>query len=119
MSRLYALLALPVAAALAAAQTPCDQLKLSLPQTEVTSLQFVPAGPFEAPNAPAAPPVGAPAPAVPGGRGGGRGGPAGPAAAVPAYCRVQLVLMPSSDSHIEAAVFLPVENWNGKLQVVG
>ena len=30
-----------------------------------------------------------------------------------------MVLTPSSDSHIEAAVFLPIENWNGKLQVVG
>jgi feruloyl esterase len=30
-----------------------------------------------------------------------------------------MVLTPSSDSHIEAAVFLPTETWNGKLQVVG
>ena len=55
MSRLYALLALPVVDALAATQTPCDQLKLSLPETSVTSIQFVPAGPFVAPNAVAAP----------------------------------------------------------------
>jgi feruloyl esterase len=30
-----------------------------------------------------------------------------------------MILTPSSDSKIEAAVFLPAENWNGKLQVVG
>src|SRR5437016_3319051 len=104
MPRFSAFLALPVLAAFAAAQTPCDQLKLSLPQTEVTSIQFVPAGPFVAPSAPAADPAAAPAPAAPAGRAGGRG-PAGPAASVPAYCRVQMVLMPSSDSHIEAAMF--------------
>src|SRR5579862_6009571 len=132
MSRLYALLALPLAATLAAGQTTCDQLKLSLPDTTVTSIQYVGAGPFVAPNAATAPaaapaPV-APAPAGRGGRGGaapgggaaagGRGG-AQPAAAVPAYCRVLMVLTPSSDSHIEAAMFLPAENWNGKLEVVG
>ena len=30
-----------------------------------------------------------------------------------------MVLTPSSDSLIDTAVFLPAENWNGKLQVVG
>jgi feruloyl esterase len=30
-----------------------------------------------------------------------------------------MVLKPSSDSLIEAAMFLPADNWNGKLQVVG
>jgi len=42
---------------------------------------------------------------------------AGPA--VPAHCRIAAVLTPSSDSHIEIEVWLPVEGWNGKLQVVG
>src|SRR4029077_14207797 len=53
------------------------------------------------------------------GEGGGGGAARGPAQPVPAYCRVMMVLAPSSDSHIEAAMFLPSENWNGKLQVVG
>src|ERR1700722_11066191 len=94
------------AAALAAAQTPCDQLKLSLPDTTVTSIQFVAAGPLAAPAAAPAPAAAAPAPPAPalagrGGRGGaapaggaapgGRGG-AQPAASVPAYCRVLMVL---------------------------
>jgi feruloyl esterase len=30
-----------------------------------------------------------------------------------------MILAPSTDSHIESEVWLPVENWNGKLQVVG
>jgi feruloyl esterase len=117
-SRLHVLFALPLVATFAAAQTPCDQLKLSLPDTSVTSIQFVPAGPFVAPAA-ATPPA-APAPVAPlqaAGRGGR--GPAQPGAPVPAYCRVSMVLAPSSDSHIEAAMFLPTENWNGKLQIVG
>jgi feruloyl esterase len=124
MYRVYALFALPLAAALAAAQTPCDQLKLSLPDTTVTSIQFVPAGPF-APPVPTTEPVPAPAIApIPPGGGRGRGGAGGgrgaqPPLAVPAYCRVLMVLTPSPDSHIEAAMFLPTENWNGKLQVVG
>src|ERR1051326_250040 len=134
MSRFPALLALPAVATLAAAQTPCDQLKLSLPDTTVVSIQFVPAGPFAAPPAGAAPatppPAGSAVAAGRGGRGGGagRGGPGAAAGggrgaaqplAVPAYCRVLMILAPSSDSHIEAAMFLPVDNWNGKLQVVG
>src|ERR1035438_2735526 len=70
MSSLYALFALLLAATLAAAQTPCDSLKLSLPDTTVTSIQFVAAGPFAAPAS-----TEAAVPAVPpAGRGGGRGG---------------------------------------------
>jgi feruloyl esterase len=118
MSRLSVLYALPLMAAIAAAQTPCDQLKLSLPDTTVSSVQFIPAGPFVAPVVAPAPDE---APPVAGrGGAGGRGGAArGPAQPVPAYCRVMMVLAPSSDSHIEAAMFLPTENWNGKLQIVG
>src|SRR6476646_10760926 len=38
---------------------------------------------------------------------------------LPAHCRVAAILMPSSDSHIEIEVWMPVENWNGKFQAVG
>ena len=66
MSGLKALFTLPFIAALAAAQTPCDQLKLSLPDTEIKSIQFVAAGPFVAP-AQVIPAVAvAPAPVAPG-----------------------------------------------------
>ena len=41
------------------------------------------------------------------------------APAVPAHCRISAVLTPSSDSHIEIEVWLPVDGWNGKLEVVG
>ncbi len=134
MSRLGTLLALPsfFTAALALAQSPCDQLKLSLSDVTVKSIEFIPAGPFAAPIGSLTPVVPAPAAealANPGGRGrGGRGPGRGPGAGgraaqpplqVPAYCRVLMVMTPSSDSLIDTAVFLPVENWNGKLQVVG
>jgi feruloyl esterase len=39
---------------------------------------------------------------------------------LPAHCRVQLVLKPSSDSHIEMEMWLPpAEAWNGKFMAVG
>lgn len=127
MVRLSVVLAVAFAAETALAQTPCDQLKLSFPDATVTSIQFIPAGPFKAP-APQIGPLPAPdadsesagsaglarAAAVPP----ARRGSAAPLP-VPAYCRVMMILTPSSDSKIEAAVFLPAEDWNGKLQVVG
>src|SRR4029079_16237981 len=99
MSKLYTLFALPLLAALAAAQTPCDQLKLSFPDVTVKSIQFIPAGPFAAPTGTLTPVLPALDPA-PGGRagaakqakgpaGGGRGAQA--PLGVPAYCRVLMV----------------------------
>jgi feruloyl esterase len=41
------------------------------------------------------------------------------APAVPAHCRVAAVLTPVPESHIEIEVWLPVDGWNGKLEVVG
>ncbi|HUQ95987.1 MAG TPA: tannase/feruloyl esterase family alpha/beta hydrolase [Bryobacteraceae bacterium] len=41
-----------------------------------------------------------------------------PVGQLPAHCRVAAVLTPSSDSHIEMALWLP-EKWNGKFQAVG
>ena len=45
----------------------------------------------------------------------------GPARTVqlPAFCRVQGVLHPTSDSHIAFEVWLPAEGWNGRFQGVG
>ena len=108
-----------------AGSTSCEKIAaLALPNTTITSAQLVPAGPFT-PPAPQGPPGGPVAPnAQAAGRGapaGGRGGGQGPAAQtmLPAHCRVQAVLKPSSDSHIEMEVWLPTENWNGKFQAVG
>jgi feruloyl esterase len=88
--------------------TQCDALaKLALPATTVTSARWLPAGPLIPPPAPGesttAPAAGAPRPAP---------------LVLPAHCHVAIVLKPSSDSHIEAEVWLPAE-WNGKFQAVG
>src|SRR5215510_5829618 len=105
-----------------AVSTACDKLAaLALPNTTITSAQLVPAGPFT-PPAPQGPPGGPVTPNAQGrgGAAGGRGG--GPPAAqivLPAHCRVQVVLKPSTDSHIEMEVWLPAENWNGKFEAVG
>jgi Tannase and feruloyl esterase len=40
-------------------------------------------------------------------------------AALPAFCRATAVLRPSRDSEIRIEVWLPEQNWNGKLQAVG
>lgn len=125
MSRSHVLFALPLLATVAAAQTPCGQLKLSFPDVTISSIALVPAGPFVAPAStiPAIPAPGASPAAATGaaakGKAAGKGGNAPAAASVPAYCRVMMVLKPSSDSLIETAMFLPAENWNGKLQIVG
>jgi feruloyl esterase len=87
----FALIAEPAAAA------SCESLgMLKLPNTTITTATSVPAGPFQAPGTPAPPPV-----------------------MLPAHCRVAAVLMPSSDSHIEMEVWMPVDNWNGKFEAVG
>ena len=116
-----------------AAAQPCENLKsLTLPNTTITVARLVPAGPF-VPPAPGGPPGGpvvpAATPAAPGGPAGGRGAapagarvggaPAQPAIVLPAHCRVNAVLRPSSDSEIEMEVWMPAENWNGKFQAVG
>jgi feruloyl esterase len=38
---------------------------------------------------------------------------------LPAFCRVQGVLHPTSDSHIAFEVWLPAEGWNGRFQGIG
>lgn len=40
-------------------------------------------------------------------------------ATLPAFCRVQATLTPSSDSDIKVEVWLPAAGWNRKLQAVG
>src|SRR5688572_16909875 len=97
----------------------CDKLAaLALPNTTITSAQLVPAGPFTPPG-PQGPAGGPVAPNVQGGgRGaaaGGRGqGPAAPPTTLPAHCRVEAVLKPSSDSHIEMEVWRSEERRVGK-----
>ena len=96
-----AILLLFAAVALVAAPaggTSCESLaKLALQNTAVTA-QVVPAGEFTAPA--------------------GRG-PAPSFKDLPAFCRVQATLTPTSDSDIKIEVWLPVSGWNGKFQAVG
>jgi feruloyl esterase len=101
----------------ASAATVCENLAmLSLSNTMVTLAQPVAAGSF-APPAPAA-------------RAGGGGAGAGPAVGgrgrgpqfndLPAFCRVQATLKPSSDSDIKMELWMPVAaSWNGKLRGTG
>ena len=77
----------------------CESLSaLALPKTTIAA-QVVAAGTFTAP--------------------GGRGGRGNAMADLPAFCRVEATLKPSSDSDIKIEVWLPAENWNGKFQAVG
>src|SRR5688572_26037529 len=117
----------------AAAATPCENLtSLKLDKATITSAELVPEGPAPARAggagrgaAPGAAPGGRGDAAAgargdaPGGRGAARGGGA-PPAIIPARCRVQLVLKPSSDSLINMELWLPpADKWNGKFMGVG
>ena len=108
----------------AAAVTPCESLTgLKLDKATITSAQMVPEGPAPARGGNrGGAAAGAQAQAA---RGGGaanaQGGGAQPAPAmIPAHCRVQMVLKPSSDSLINMELWLPpAERWNGKFMGVG
>src|SRR5262249_27111199 len=102
-------LACGLAGCSARATTPCADLKsLSLGDATITKAQAVPAGPFAIPAA------------DPGAR--------AESITMPAFCRVQGVIAPAKDSHIEFEVWLPASaegsgaagsGWNGKYQGVG
>ena len=113
---------LAVALLLAAGtSTNCEAIRtLSTPQMIVMSADVVPAGVFAPPPQPA--PAGAPP--ADAGRGGaaGRGRAAAPPPApepIPQHCRVRLTLKPTSDSNIYSELWMPTDNWNGRLLVVG
>ena len=90
---------------LVSASTPCDSLNtLSTPQATVVGADVVPAGIFTPPP----PPAGAPATPTP-----------PPPQPIPQHCRVKLTLKPSADSNIYSELWMPTDNWNGKLLVVG
>src|SRR5262249_5696630 len=79
----------------------CESLSaLTLRNTTITMAQTVPAGSFVAPA-----------------RG---GGPGPPLTDVPAFCRVQATLRPTSDSNIKMELWLPAAAaWNGKFRGTG
>lgn len=75
----------------------CESLSgLQLPATKITGAQVVAAGVFTPPA-----------------------GNADAYKSLPAFCRVQGVIAPSNDSHIEFEVWLPVNGWNRKYEAVG
>src|SRR5439155_11282277 len=103
-------IALVILGAAAAAATPCENLaSLKLADATITSAVVVPEGP---------PPQ----------RGTGAGGARGaqppaqggaPPANIPAHCRVQMTLKPTSDSLIKMELWLPTQDGNGKFMGVG
>jgi hypothetical protein len=89
------LLSLPLGAA------TCNNLvSLKLASATITAAEVVTAGGFVPPN-----PFPPPAPAT--------------FKSLPTFCRVQGVIQPSSDSHIEFEVWLPVSGWNRDYMGVG
>ena len=91
-------------AAIPAAAASCESLSsLILPDGKITAAEVVAAGAFTAPGA------------------GGilTGAPGGGFRSVPVFCRIAATLTPSSDSDIKIEVWMPVENWNGKLVGTG
>jgi feruloyl esterase len=80
----------------------CESLSmLSFPDATITSAQSVGAGEFSAP-----------------GNGKGKGG-GNVFASLPAFCRVQVTIKPSSDSDIKVELWLPATNWNKKYEANG
>jgi Tannase and feruloyl esterase len=79
----------------------CEKLaKLTLPNATVISAELVATGSFHANSA--VTPWAAQADAL--------------YRSLPAFCRVRVESHPTSDSDIKIEVWMPVENWNGKLQ---
>ena len=108
--------AMLAATPVSAAPASCASLRsMSIPNVTISAAELV--------SPPASPGRGAPpaptAPTTPPGAGAGRAvtGPAAPA--LPEYCRVRLLLTPSSDSHINAELWLPSTTWNGRFMAVG
>jgi feruloyl esterase len=104
-----------------AAAATCESLRsISIPNVSITTAELVSPPPATTGRAGGgarggAPAAGAPAQAAPNAARGGA--PAGPP--LPEYCRVVMVLKPSSDSNINSELWLPTTTWNGKFMAVG
>ena len=91
-------------AAAAPAHAACsDLMDLALEDGRVTAATEVAAGAFEQPGGAGMAPGVAPA----------------SYADVPAFCRVEVTLTPSSDSDIRSEIWLPLSGWNGKYVGIG
>jgi len=103
--------AMLAATPVSAAPASCASLRsMSIPNVTISAAELVSPPASTGRGAPTAPPA----------AGTGRAAPTGPAApALPEYCRVRLLLTPSSDSHINAELWLPSTTWNGRFMAVG
>lgn len=89
-----------------ASAASCESLaSTALTSGKITSSSLVEAGSF----------------IPPGGMGFALGGPGapGPFKSLPAFCRVAATLTPTPDSDIKIEVWMPAQNWNGKLVGIG
>ena len=78
-------------------QQACEKLKqLQLPDTIITSAENISAGPFTLP-------AGSPVKSID----------------VPAFCRVQAEIKPTTDSHIRFELWMPAAGWNGRFEQLG
>jgi hypothetical protein len=103
-SRLAIAAGLAAIAAMPAAAKDCGELAgMAVADGTITSAVAVPAGGFSLPPGPGAPP----------------GVAAASFAGLPAFCRVQATLTPTSDSDIKVEAWLPLEGWNGKFVGIG
>ena len=88
-----------------AAAKECAELAgMAVTDGKVTAATLVEAGKFALPQAPGGPPPGVLAQGF---------------ANLPAFCRVQATLTPTSDSDIKVEVWLPASGWNGKFVGIG
>ena len=106
------------AAAASAAPATCDSLKsMTIPNVTIGAVEVVAPSPVSTGRGGRGAPAATPA------AGTGRAAPAGPPAAaappLPEYCRVRLLLTPTSDSHINAELWMPTTTWNGRFMAVG
>jgi feruloyl esterase len=103
--------AMLAATPVSAAPASCASLRsMSIPNVTISAAELVSPPASTGRGAQTAPPA----------AGTGRAAPTGPAAPpLPEYCRVRLLLTPSSDSHINAELWLPSTTWNGRFMAVG
>ncbi len=95
MTQIILIVLIVISALPAFAATSCEDLaKVALPNAAISGAQSVAAGSFTPPDS-------------------------RPIEVTAAFCRVSLVLKPSSDSDIKLEVWLPASGWNGKFQGVG
>jgi len=102
----------------AAATSNCDNLRsVTIPNVTISASEVVTPQPPPTGRGGRGVPTGAP------GNGTGRGAPIGPPPPgpppLPEYCRVRLLLTPTSDSKINAELWLPKTTWNGRFMAVG